>query len=196
MSGLADLATRFFGQYMEDATSDEEIRRAGLSLTSLSDTSTSLLKHHTEGTPILDRDRSIIAQNAGTTAANLVASAVAAGTLAPATIDELVSTFDDLRTQVFNGTLSLAGAQSVVESFEGGGAPTATSSAPTSAPAASGGGSRPNADLEIKVGKYRGKTIGHVFDNEDEGDSYLEWMSQNINNDFLRAKVTEFLAAT
>lgn len=140
----------------------------------------------------MDRDKSIIAQNAGTTAANLVASAVSAGTLAPATVDELVEVFDSVRTSVFNGTLALAGAQSVVESFEsrGGGDASATGGQANAAP--SSGGSRPHADVEIKFGKFRGKTIAqaHAADAD-----YVEWLATECNNDFLKSRVREFLAA-
>lgn len=136
----------------------------------------------------MDRDKSIIAQNAGTTAANLIASAVSAGTLAPATVDELVEVFDSVRTSVFNGTLALAGAQSVVESFEGGSA----SSAPAASEHPTGGGPRPHADVEIKFGKFRGKTIAqaHAADAD-----YVEWLATECNNDFLKSRVREFLAA-
>lgn len=184
---LANAISMFSGDAYALLEDPEEIRRLTLSPTSVTDTSSVLLNHYTEGTPILDRERSIIAQNAGSTAASLVASAVAAGTLAPATTDELLSEFDKVRTTVFNGTLAFAGAESIVQSVEGSSTPPAQSSAP-----APSGGSKPNADVEIRVGKYRGKTIGQVA--EDDLD-YLQWMGENINNDFLRDKVNEFLRA-
>lgn len=138
-----------------------------------------------------DRERGIAAQNAGTTAANLVASAVAAGTLAPASVDELVIEFEQLRTTVFQGTLALAGAETIVETFESPTTPAADSfDAPAVAPAASG--ARPHADVAVKIGKHKGKTIGQIFQ-EDEG--WLEWASQNVSNDWLKGRIREFLAA-
>lgn len=138
----------------------------------------------------MDRDRSIIAQNAGTTAANLIASAVQAGTLAPASLDDLLDTFDETRTKVFNGILALAGAQAVVETLEG----NSSYSEPSSSPAPSGGGSRPHADVEVKIGKYRGKTIGAIY-GEPEGADWLDWASKNLSNDWLKGRITEFLQA-
>lgn len=169
----------------------EEIYRAVSSPTSLVDTSTSLLNHYREGTPLVDRDKSIIAQNAGSTAAAILTAGVNAGAIQPRDEDELLATYDTIRTSVFNGTFALAGAESVVESFEGGG-----SSAPTSAPASGGGGggSRPHADVEVRIGKYRGKTIGAIH-SEPEGADWLDWASQNLSNDWLKTRIREFLAA-
>lgn len=172
----------------------EEIYRQTSSATSLADTGKALLNHIKQGVSILDRDRSIIAQNAGTTAANLLSAAINSGAIQPRDADELLSEFDSLRTAVFNGTLTLAGAEAVVERFEGGPAPAAASSG-YSAPAPSGGGSLPNADVEIKVGKHRGQTIGQVYDSGADGVSYLEWASEKLNNDWLRGRIAEFLAA-
>lgn len=173
----------------------EETYRAMSSPTSLADTGMALLKHFTQGEVLLDRERSIIAQNAGTTAANIVGAAAGLGLIEASTIDELLETFDNVRTAVFNGTLAFAGAESVVESFEGGGSPEpARRSAPSGGGATSGGG-RPHADVEIKVGKYRGKTIGQVFDSGADGVSWLEWASETLNNDWLKGRIGEFLAA-
>lgn len=138
----------------------------------------------------MDRDKSIIAQNAGTTAANLVASAVQAGTLAPASLDDLLATFDNVRTQVFNGTLALAGAQAVVESFEG----DSYGNVPTERSAPSSSGGRPHADVEVRIGKYRGKTIGAIHD-DPEGADWLQWASNSLSNDWLKTRIREFLAA-
>lgn len=141
----------------------------------------------------MDRDRSIVSQNAGTTAANLINSAVTAGTLAPASIEELLETFEAVRLNVFNGTLSLAGAESVVESFEApaGEAPF-PSDGPAPAPAPGGGGSKKHADVEVKVGKHRGKTIGAIAA-IDQG--WLEWAGNNLSNDWLKSRINEYLAS-
>lgn len=142
----------------------------------------------------MDRDRSIIGQNAGTTAAALLTTAVQAGVVAPATLDDLLETYDTIRTSVFNGSLALAGAQSVVEKFEPGYDPSSDvgrdrlQSVPT-------GGGKPHADVEVKVGKYRGKTIGAIYDLGEDGAGWLEWASQNLSNDWLKGRIAEFLAA-
>lgn len=141
----------------------------------------------------MDRDRSIIGQNAGTTAAALLTTAIQAGVVAPATIDELLESFDTIRTSVFNGSLALAGAQAVVETFESSPAESSSGSRPLqSVPT---GGGRPHADVEMKVGKYRGKTIGYVYDLGEDGASYLDWASKNLSNEWLKSRIVEFLNA-
>ena len=47
----------------------------------------------------------------------------------------------------------------------------------------------------MKVGKYRGKTIGAIFDQGEDGASWLDWASKNLSNDWLKGRIAEFLAA-
>lgn len=138
----------------------------------------------------MDRDRSIIAQNAGTTAAAIYNAVHGDGPWDP-------EAYDAIRLHVFNGTLELAGAGMVVEQFtsthpaEAG----TTVTTPPQQYSGNGGGSNDNgAGVELKFGKYKGKTIGQVAESED-GRSWLNWAAASSNNDFIKAKAQEFLAA-
>lgn len=139
----------------------------------------------------MDKDRSIIAQSAGKDAAELTKALIGAGEV---TSLNAIDVYDTLKTDIFNSTLALAGAQAVVERFEGGssydngGPGTTLQSVPT-------GGGRPHADVEVKVGKYRGKTIGDIFDLGEDGAGWLDWASKNLSNDWLKGRISEFLAA-
>lgn len=168
----------------------EEIYRLMSSPTSLVDTSTSLLNHYREGTPLLDKDRSIIAQSAGKDAAELTKALIGAGEVNSL---NAIDVYDNLKTAIFNSTLALAGAQAVVESFEGNSS--YESSAPAQLQSVPTGGGRPHADVEVKVGKYRGKTIGAIFDSGEDGAGWLDWASKNLSNDWLKGRISEFLAA-
>ena len=128
-----------------------------------------------------DKDRAIIAQNSATAAAALL---VAEGGFDP-------DRFDAVRIHIFNGTMALAGAEAVVERIEATSVSAGASEAPvaTSAP-----GGRPGADVELKFGKFRGKTIGAVAKTED-GLSWLEWAGENSSNDFIKSTIRKFLAA-
>lgn len=137
----------------------------------------------------MDKDRSIIAQSAGKDAAEITKALIGAGEVSSLSA---LDVYENLKTGIFNSTLALAGAQSVVESFEGNSSP---SSSPASAPSGGGGGSgRPHADVEVRIGKYRGKTIGAIHD-EPEGADWLGWASENLSNDWLKSRIREFLAA-
>lgn len=132
----------------------------------------------------MDRDRSIIAQNAGTTAAALYNAVHGDGPWDPVA-------YDAIRLHVFNGTLELAGATAIVETF----------SEPSTFPAESGttvtttqGSSDNGAGVELKFGKYKGKTIADVASTED-GVGWLNWAAANSNNDFIASKAREFLSA-
>lgn len=132
----------------------------------------------------MDKDRSIIAQSAGKDATEIVKALIGVGEVA---LDSAFDVYETLKTDIFNSTLALAGAQSVVERFEGG----PSYSEPTSA---SSGGGRPHADVEVKMGKFRGKTIGQI-DAEPEGHDWLEWAAESISNDWLKGRIREYLAA-
>lgn len=135
-----------------------------------------------------DRERSIIAQNAGTTAANI------AGTYdGTEPLEEYLAKFDAIRLHVFNGTLAYAGAESIVEKFEGGAANVIQASAPTATTGyarPSGGGGSDVGSIVLKSGKHAGKTIAQVAD---EDVSYIEWTARESKNTFLRDKASEFL---
>lgn len=136
----------------------------------------------------LDRDSSIIAQNAGTTAAAIYNALVAQR--GDTTFDP--EEYEAIRLHVFQGTLSLAGAETVVEVFEGSGTAQASSTYPAPQAVASPSGGKPNADLVINFGKHRGKTV-ETIDKTDR--SWLEWVARESNNEFVKSRVAKFLAA-
>jgi hypothetical protein len=147
--------------------------------TSLSEMSQALSR----GEVPVDREKSIIAQNAGTTAANIVGNYDGSEPLS-----DYLNRFDEVRRHVFNGTLAYAGAESVVERFEGAStAPTVSALKPPAANTSSDVGS-----IVLKSGKYQGKTIAQVAE---EDISYLEWTAENSKNTFLKDKAAAFLAA-
>jgi len=66
----------------------------------------------------LDRELSIIAQNAGTTAASLIGKFYP-DELTVDMLDEFLGTYDVIRAHVFNGTIELAGVELVKQTFPG-----------------------------------------------------------------------------
>jgi hypothetical protein len=128
----------------------------------------------------LDRDMSIIAQNAGGTAATLYASLVASGFVQNGFDADL---YTEIRREVFNGTLALAGATAVVAGVEDR-APVPAYAGNTGADANGPGG------LDFRTGKHRGQTIAQVYSDDPD---YLEWASANLRNDFMRGKINDFL---
>lgn len=137
----------------------------------------------------LDRDSSIIAQNAGSTAAAIY------GALVKNRGDETFNPeeYEAIRLHVFSGTLELAGAETVVQQFEGGTAVDSSgpvSARPVFATNSSGGGE--DGNIEVKFGKHRGKTIREIFE-QDQG--WLEWAAESANNDFIKQRARRFLAS-
>src|ERR1043166_8133013 len=126
------------------------------------------------------KQASIIALNAGTTAAALLAPFASNYE----SVHDLLEDFDTVRERVFQGTFALSGAGTVIETFSAptGGGSTETSSTPS-------GGGRPHADVEVKFGKYRGKTIQEIADLGDDGMGWLEWAGENASNDFIKSRV-------
>jgi hypothetical protein len=132
------------------------------------------------------QENAIAAANAATAAATLLQ-----GT--GATIEQ----FEATRTAIFEGTRRLAGsspAQSVAEAvtqvtetFPG-----AQVVTPAPAPAAPSGGNSDAGSLEIRMGKFKGKTIAqaHAADSR-----YVEEFLTSIDNEFLKGKVNEYLAS-
>ncbi len=143
-----------------------------------------------------DKERSIIAQNAGTTAANLVSTVI------NSTLEgedwrkgDVVDLFQELRQMVFEGTLALAGetaspitVSDVVREFPG-----ATVEAPASGSA--------NGSYKFTSGKYAGQTIAQVDSipaggaNRDGGRGYLEYYAENGKQENVVRAVKQYLAA-
>jgi hypothetical protein len=129
---------------------------------------------------------SIIAQNAGTTAANIL------GPLAPQdNVDAYLRRYDIVRQHVFNGTLVLAGAESIVETFEADEPETSnvtsiSSHVTTTAPS--------GADLDTFVlnsGKYEGKTFAQV---KSLNPGWFAWAVGNLKNPYVVNKAREYIA--
>jgi len=147
----------------------------------------------------LDRDLSIIAQNAGSTAAAILGPV-------QGDLNEYLAAYDHVRQHVFSGTLALAGGQqplSVAQVAASLGAtPVAAAPAPAApaAPAAAPAGV-PFADEVVNFGKHRGKTLAAIdaipadSKGQNSGRSYLEWLRDNTNNAGMKSKVTAYLAA-
>jgi len=132
-----------------------------------------------------EKEWAIAAQNAATAAATLLQ-----GT------GVTVEVFEDVRRRIFNGTLELAGAESVVEVFEGK-AEVAPADANVSQfqPRQAKGGS-PTAQVAgqtvFKSGKHAGKSIADVYASTPD---YIEWAAENMGrNKFMQDKCREFLA--
>jgi hypothetical protein len=133
------------------------------------------------------KDHAIIAQNSATAAATIYSA------IGPQEWSK--DLYEQIRTDIFNGSIGLAGAETVVQTFE---SPSSVGEiVRDAAPApqqnsgfsASSGG---NAGATVlKFGKHRGKTIAQVA-SEDPG--WLDWASQNTNNDFVKTKIREFLS--
>src|SRR3546814_3493803 len=107
--------------------SEEDLTPYYLQSTRLSDISSVLA----QGEQPLDKDRSIIAQSAGKDAAEITKALIGANIV---DISDAFQVYSDLKRDIFNDTLALAGAESVVQAFEG---------APQSAPQNPYGGGQP-----------------------------------------------------
>lgn len=133
----------------------------------------------------MDRDLSIIAQNAGTTASNIYAALVA--NRGDMVFDP--AEYAGIREAVFNGTLELAGSEAVARAF----VPTTTASEAVGEVRAAASASRPHENVTINFGKYRGQTIGQVYDSNGQGAEYIKWLAESANNDFIKKRAAEFL---
>jgi hypothetical protein len=135
-------------------------------------------------------DASIIAQVSGKIAGDLVVAGIVP-----------LAEMGDVQRDIFNTTLSLAGAESVVEVIEsvgtgargnrGGG----NSGGNRGRSSNGDGGQYANqapGDVVIKSGKHEGKTIADAAAEDPE---WIEWARENLNNDFLRKKVEAFASA-
>lgn len=129
-----------------------------------------------------DKDKAIIAQNSATAAAAIVAAEVKAGV-----VPDALDRFREVRQAIFEGSLDLAGVEAVVTRLESG------VTAPDTVGPHTPIGGVPNADFELRNGKHAGKTLAAI-DLEDR--SYLEWAAGNLNNDFAKRKIAEYVRAT
>lgn len=136
------------------------------------------------------REASIVAQTCAKVAGDLLRKAD--GTVNP---DEFIA----LQDAIFNNTIQLAGAETVIEILE---------AIPNSAPRGGGGGgsynrgggggqratSDPNvpaADFIVQLPKHKGKTLAAVYA---EDSQYVEWLASASNDPVLKAKAAEYMA--
>lgn len=138
------------------------------------------------------KDHAIIAQNSATAAATIYSA------IGPQEWNK--DLYEQIRTDIFSGSIALAGAETIVQTFD---APSsvadiAREAAPTPQYGGNGGGGGFSASgggtagaTVLKFGKHRGKTIAQVA-SEDPG--WLDWAAQNTNNDFVKTKIREFLS--
>lgn len=143
-----------------------------------------------------DTNRAIPAQNAATAAAAIVAAELRAGeTFGEGALER----FEEVRTAIFNGTMALAGAEAVVEVFEGpqpAAAPQPTpvpAQNPAPAPAPAGGAGQ----QVFRFGKHSGKSVAQVGSDPENAD-YLDWARGNLDpakNGELLADINAYLAA-
>jgi len=132
-------------------------------------------------------DKSIISQNAGTSAASIVVALINQGEVKA---DEVLDVFEVIRTGMVNGVIELAGGEPADTP-----APSGNSGGGRSFGGGKRSGGRANdngAGVVLNFGEHKGKTIQQVFE---EDSSYIEWLAKSSNNDFIRNKTGEFLAA-
>lgn len=113
---------------------------------------------------------------AGHDAAELVAAFISAGIIA--TEEDAFASFVSLRDQILANSLEVQAATAPATS--------APSGRRSSAPRSSGGGNSggpAGADTEIRSGKYTGRKVSEVIE---EDLDYAEWAAANMKNDFLR----------
>lgn len=114
------------------------------------------------------KDRAIVAQNAATAAGAIVASIITANPKHPTTVESALTLFDRVRTHIFNGGMELAGGM------------------PTGAVTPDDPGS-----VVFNYGKNKGKTVAQAHA---EDPTYITWVIDKGNNDYMRDACKAFLA--
>jgi hypothetical protein len=143
-----------------------------------------------EGEPTVgkfNKDAAIIAQNATAPAAALAAAIINANPDHVTTTESALALFDQVREHIYNGSLMLAGVESVVEFLD------ATPARREPAAHGGGGGSRNNGDagsVAFNMGKHKGKTIAEVHN---EAPDYLTWAVENMRNDYMVKQIRAYL---
>lgn len=139
-----------------------------------------------------NKETAIAAQNAGTTAA------VISGPFDPQSEswESYKARYVQARELVFQGTLEMAGAETVVQHFEPGThQPVLDQSHQPqqqqndhSAPQGGGGGGL--GSFKVKGGKYDGMSFDDVAQTNP---GWFNWAAGNLNNDYLKGKVLSYL---
>ncbi len=132
----------------------------------------------------------IIAQNSATGAATLLAGDLAKVIFEEEGPEGLIRVFEQIRTDIFNGSLLLAGAESIVELLE------TKDAGAASAPARKswGGGAKKTYEdhgggVVLKFGKYSGRSIADVY----EVDPQAVYAMVDGKSAFLAGKAREYL---
>lgn len=123
---------------------------------------------------------------AGHDAATIVAALVANGGIG-AGVGDVQAAYEELTTDIVNFLLGLQATVALEQGVQ--------ATPIRSAPSASGGNAGGDfGDVEFKGGKHAGKSIADVYA---EAPDYLEWIAGNdsYKNDFMRTRITSFLAA-
>lgn len=140
------------------------------------------------------KDHAIIGQNAATAAANVYAALVGQGYYGGWDVE----VYEEIRKDIFNGSVALAGAEAVVESMEsstparGRGSYQRSNTSQRRASGSDGDSSDNPATLVINSGKHEGKTLAEAYADDPD---WFDWAADNLKNDFLRKKVVAFLKA-
>lgn len=141
---------------------------------------------------VYNKEASIVAQNAGSTAAIIYAALTEKGAAFDADL------YNEIRSVVFDGSINLGAAEKFIAYFASAVAQKGPSSfvsrrsGSSSAPSgeSTGAGSKSPAEVELTFGKYRGKTIADVYDDDS---SYVEWIAKEAQSDFIRRVAGEYL---
>ena len=135
------------------------------------------------------RDRSIIGQCSLKAAVDLMSVIVVPEG------GDVLTTVKYLQTELYQHTLEMIGAddqrpKGISNSARGG------NSIPSQRPA----GAAPYGGTKLTFGKYKGMTIAEadaaVGDDGKTGRSWLEWLRDNTDNEFMRKAATAYLDAT
>lgn len=148
-----------------------------------------------------NKEASIVGQNAGGTAASLMAAFVGKDGFA-GSVEEFLDVYNVIRTDVMNGSIALAGAEGFIEAFGqappaaaprggGGGRTFSRPSGGASRPSGGGGGDDPST-ITLNFGKYKDQTLASVRESDPD---YLDWVAENAQSPWLRDKVSAYLAA-
>lgn len=136
------------------------------------------------------KDNAIIAQNAGTSAAAIVSAMVESGAYGLDTMGDVMEAFNAIRTDIFQGSLELAGVSDPSE-------------VPADAPRRSGGGGGRRSSgggsngktpetYSLTFGKYNGRTIADIHEDDPE---YVEWLADKANEAFVKKLARQALEA-
>lgn len=127
-----------------------------------------------------NRELSIMSQNAGSTAASLIA---AIGVDTDASVEDVLEVFNLLRADVLRGTVDAAGGEPTEQQAK------ASGGGGFKRGGGSGGGAA--GDVVINSGTHKGKSIAQA---EEDAPGWCQWTVENGKNQFLKDKCEAYLA--